>query len=231
MQVKINDKIFSVPPYLSTNWSRIGTIHIKGGILAVTLKDGDTIHIPNLSNEIIEHIFSCHAAYLEKENTSEPEKLELSKQIFIPLTGGPLEGMPINAIDGIPMQHNPEQANAPDLPPEILEKIGMISKMFSQDEAKMLAKPVTSCNCFHCQILRVINPHSSEIPPHEEAHEEVADHELQFQQWIISQLEDKLFSVTNKLDVNEKYNVYLGTPVGCTCGHADCEHILAVLKS
>jgi hypothetical protein len=233
MQVKINDKIFSVPPYLSTDWSRIGTIHIKGGILAVTLKDGDTINIPNLSQDVIEQIFSYHAAYLENETTQNTEKMEVVKQVFIPLTGGSIEGLPFNNIDGmgIPMQHNPEQSDAPNLPPEILEKISVISRMFNQDEAKQLAQPVPACNCFHCQILKALHPQVMQVAHIEDVQEDISDEDLQFQQWIITQKEDKLFSVTNKLDTHETYNVYLGTPVGCTCGQEGCEHILAVLKS
>ena len=33
------------------------------------------------------------------------------------------------------------------------------------------------------------------------------------------------------LDPNEHYNVFLGTPLGCTCGEKDCEHIRAVLST
>ena len=44
-------------------------------------------------------------------------------------------------------------------------------------------------------------------------------------------MNDKLFTVINKLDQQEKYNVFLGEPVGCTCGKQGCEHMLAVLKS
>ena len=47
----------------------------------------------------------------------------------------------------------------------------------------------------------------------------------------ITQTGDKLFTVVNKLDPQENYHVYLGHPVGCTCGKQGCEHILVVLKS
>ena len=68
-------------------------------------------------------------------------------------------------------------------------------------------------------------------PPALTQEEEVTDRDLSFQQWAIEQTGDKLFCVTNKLDRLEKYNVFLGDPVGCTCGIQGCEHILAVLKS
>ena len=44
------------------------------------------------------------------------------------------------------------------------------------------------------------------------------------------QTDEKMFTVTNRLDKNEKFNVYLGKPIGCTCGKEGCEHILAVLR-
>ena len=40
-----------------------------------------------------------------------------------------------------------------------------------------------------------------------------------------------LIVVTNPLDANEHYNVFLGDPIGCTCGQKNCEHIRAVLNS
>jgi hypothetical protein len=35
----------------------------------------------------------------------------------------------------------------------------------------------------------------------------------------------------NPLDHKEHYNVFLGDPIGCSCGNNNCEHIQAVLKS
>ncbi|WP_228840590.1 hypothetical protein [Candidatus Protochlamydia phocaeensis] len=237
MQIKINEKILSIPPYISTSWSRIAALHMKGGILAITLIDGDTINIPKLSDETIEQIFSYHATYLEKEQlasqagsayTLKEENLKGMVEQF----GEPSFKLAFGSLDGLntAMQHNPAQANAPDLPPEILQKIEAISKVIAPSDEALLPKAEPFCNCFHCQVARVLNP-----PPItatvEEHHEEVSDSDLQFQQWTITQTGDKLFSVTNRLDTHEKYSVYLGHPVGCTCGKQGCEHILAVLKS
>ncbi|MGH2612567.1 MAG: hypothetical protein ACRDFB_05905, partial [Rhabdochlamydiaceae bacterium] len=61
--------------------------------------------------------------------------------------------------------------------------------------------------------------------------EEVSDEDLKFRTWDIKQENDKLYSVTNPLDKKEHYNVFLGKPLGCTCGNKNCEHIQAVLKS
>ena len=65
----------------------------------------------------------------------------------------------------------------------------------------------------------------------EEPLEEVTDEDLKFRTWDIKQPGKKLYLVTNPLDNNENYNVFLGKPVGCTCGQKYCEHIKAVLNS
>jgi PhoH-like ATPase len=49
--------------------------------------------------------------------------------------------------------------------------------------------------------------------------------------WGIEQTAEQLYKVTNPLDANEQYNVFLGTPLGCTCGLKNCEHIRAVLNT
>lgn len=231
MAIKITDKMLSIPPYVSTSWTRIAALHMKGSVLAITLVDGDTLHIPNLNQETIDLIFQYHALYLEKEQAiiESPESSKLKNimeqgESSIRLAFG-------SSFDGLGsvMQHNPGQSDSPDLPPEILQKIGAITKIIAPAEELMLPNAEPNCNCFYCQIARVLNPISSSS--HLEHEGEVADEDLQFQQWSITQIGDKLFSVLNRLDENEKYNVYLGQPVGCTCGKQGCEHILAVLKS
>ena len=64
MTIKITDKILSIPPYISTSWSRIAALHMKGGVLAITLVDGDTLHIPNLDPETIQFNFSISCAFI-----------------------------------------------------------------------------------------------------------------------------------------------------------------------
>lgn len=224
MQIKVNDKILSIPPYISTSWSNISSLHTKGSQLIVSLNDGNTVSIPGLPLETVDLIYNYHAAFLETAPLpSTPSKIIESIEPTIRFALGSLEEI------GNVMQHNPMQSNAPHLPPEILEKIGTISKLLLPNDA-ILPKAETSCNCFYCQIARTLNP-SSSVKPEKEVHEEVSDSELGFQQWDIVQTGDKLFSVTNRLDNNEKYSVFLGEPVGCTCGKLGCEHVVAVLKS
>ena len=230
MAIKITDKILSIPPYISSSWSRIAALHMKGGVLAITLVDGDTVHIPNLNSETIHSIFQHHALYLEKEHTT-PAVQDLSKLKSIIEQGEPsirlAFGSSLEGFGNI-MQHNPSQADSPDLPPEILQKIGAIAKIITPVDELLLPKAEPSCNCFHCQVTRALNPAPAQ---HLLDEPEVSAEDLHFQQWSITQTGEKLFSVVNRLDEHEKYNVYLGQPVGCTCGKEGCEHILAVLKS
>ena len=58
MSIKITEKILSIPPYISTSWSRICALHMKANILAITLADGDNGQIPNLDSETFSRFFS-----------------------------------------------------------------------------------------------------------------------------------------------------------------------------
>lgn len=244
--MKITDKIISLPPYISTTWSNVASIHMKGNVLVITLREGDVISIPSLKQEIIDLIFNTHASYLEKNSISQtPRTTQESSKISTPFTQSAIEngadmpfrlgfGVGFGAFDGLGsvMQHNPSQANAPDLPPEILNKIASIAKIIAPEDIMAMPKAEPHCNCVHCQIAQAINRGTQPAAESESAEEVVvSDAELQFQQWDISQMGDKLFSVINRLDNKEKFSVYLGHPIGCTCGKSGCEHILAVLKS
>jgi len=230
MTVKITDKMLSIPPYISTSWSHIASLHMKGTILVVTMVDGDTLQIPNLSNETVHSIFQHHASYLEKGQVGPPESTGL--------IGNGVDGSPIrfafgpspDAIGGM-IQHNPAQANGPDIPHEVLEKISAITKILGgPGEDLGISAAVPNCNCFYCQVARVVKPEASPTPQVQEE-DNVSDAELEFQQWLIQKTGEQLYLVVNRLDEHERYNVYLGEPVGCTCGKQGCEHILAVLKS
>lgn len=228
MSAKITDKILSLPPYISTSWPRIAALHMKGGILVITMKDGDAINIPNLPSETIQLVFQQHANYLEKEQIStidlaKPKDSRHDEESIRFAFGTSMDGL------GGMMQHNPAQADAPDLPQEVLQKISAISKILApSEEILFLPKAEDGCNCFFCQIARSVNPSPALL-----AHDDhvVHDEELKFEQWTIHQIGEKQYSVASRLDDHEKYNVYLGDPIGCTCGKQGCEHILAVLKS
>ncbi len=231
MKKRIDDKMLSLPPYVSTAWENVKALYLKGSELVVDLIDGTVINIPSLTEEEIEVIFSYHAAFIEK---SYGEEEIISGQ-------GTEEGgtfpfrFAFNTMDGLSgaMQHNPQQANMPPLPPEMLEKISHIARIVSPDEVEALSPPQPGCNCFYCQITRAIQgaPPSEETKQLEDEIGDISEQDLHFTQWNIDQIDEKLYEVTNKLDSSEHYQVFLGEPIGCTCGNPNCEHIVAVLKS
>ncbi|MBN9378657.1 MAG: hypothetical protein BGO14_07275 [Chlamydiales bacterium 38-26] len=234
--MKINNKILSIPPYISTSWNYVKSLQTKGPFLVITLMGGESINIPNLKGDLIEQIFNAHADYLEKnqENISQPQP----SPFLNPTSSLESVDMPfrlgIGSIDGMgnPLVHNSAQKDAPDIPKPILEKIAAIAKIISPEELSSMPKAEPHCNCLHCQIVRTINSVvEPETPQHDEHELDVKDEDLIFQQWAVSQAGDKLFNVINKLDTQEKYSVYLGHPLGCTCGKSSCAHIEAVLRS
>ncbi|MBS0619990.1 MAG: hypothetical protein JSS61_00830 [Verrucomicrobia bacterium] len=215
--MKINTKVLSVPPYISTSWKNIASLHIEDLshdlILVVTLHSGARIEIPSLSPPMLEAIFATHAKVMEQEAKTPPAGIQ-------PMPPG-MENL------GTFLEHNPEQANAPDLPADLIERIKDLTR--SLDQFTLEAKPEPHCNCLHCQLTRSMLQAREERE--ELSAEEVTDADLTFRDWDIVQTKDQLFTVTNPLEPGEQYTVFLGDPVGCTCGEKHCEHIQAVLKS
>jgi hypothetical protein len=214
-------------------------------VLVISLVNGEVVEIPDLTPETLELIFSSHHIYLEQEITREQNaKSNVPNgklpSIFSALAFGTendLEKSPFqigfSTMDGFGsmMQHNPAQSNSPDIPKEILQKISAITKIIAPDDSAVLPRAEPHCNCPYCQIARAVG--NETLPPQKDEILDlpVNDQDLKFQQWDIHQEGDKLYTVTNRLDAHEKYNVYLGQPIGCTCGTTNCEHIVAVLKS
>lgn len=254
--MKITSKIFHLPPYVSTSWAHVRAIYLKGSDLVVCLAAGTVIELPGLSPEILEQIFNAHSAYLEGQNSQTQSAPERPSPLhFTHVKGNPLlapgkhstevEGDPslsfgLGTFDslGSALHHNASQANMPDLPKEILNKISAIAKIVAPDDVQSLPKPEPHCNCTYCQIAKAVHQGLDNeiatvevIKQNPDIEEVVTDADLTFQQWDITQTGEKLFSVSNRLDSKEKFSVYLGHPVGCTCGRTGCEHILAVLKS
>lgn len=243
--MKFNHKILSIPPYISTSWKNIASLHMESHpstlVLVVTLHSGARIEVPHLDRPVIEAIFSAHTHYMEQE-----EKLASSKTIFphFPIAEAQEQifslGLPLmkNGIAGLEnfgsvLQHNPEQASAPDLPSDILEKISQLSKTLGIEDLTAVPKPEPHCNCMHCQIARALqNGLNDDSKEGENPNEEiVSDEDLKFRTWDVLQTDEKLYTVTNPLDSQELYHVYLGNPIGCTCGNPHCEHIHAVLNT
>ncbi|MCY3975114.1 MAG: hypothetical protein OXF02_06210 [Simkaniaceae bacterium] len=244
----ISQKVLNLPPYVSTSWRNVSTLHMKETdgkkILAVLLRSGSVIEVPasDLKEETIRDIFKAHGQFLatSEEGTktgSDPFKSpgadkgagKTKESLFSFSTGN----SPVDYFEAM-LQHNPEQKDAPDLPKELLEKVASVSRIMGTDATAMnMPKPEPHCNCIYCQIARAVHgiDKKEAHPVATEEEEIVSDADLTFREWDIEQKDDRLYEVTNPIDRSEHYRVFLGDPVGCTCGSKDCEHIRAVLNS
>ncbi len=249
--MRINKKILSIPPHISTAWKNITSLHLQpdahGQVLIVTLTNGAIIKIPNLDETTIQEIFAAHSKYIEQEPTQEPSSLKPSSDVSkvsqpFALSGDhavtfgfplKMEDMgPLGSFGGL-LQHSPEQANSPSLPEEMIKKITSISKAVGLDkQLEHMPKAEPHCNCPYCQIARALHEEPSKTQKEPKSvEEEVSDEELKFREWDIKEISKDLYEVRNPFDVIEHYQVFLGHPIGCTCGHKNCEHIKAVLNS
>ncbi len=241
--MRITPSILSIPPYISTSWKNIASLHVETQdallILVVTLVNGTRIKVPHLEGPAIETIFSAHTKHLELDQNAFPAKLPTKKPTNFPPAAGaggvsfavPIDGELNMENMGAVLQHNPDQADTPDLPEALLKKVTSLAKTLGIADPNLVPQPEPHCNCVHCQISRAMQAglETEEYPVEEE--EEVTAEDLKFRTWDISQTGDKLFIVQNPLDTKEHYSVYLGEPIGCTCGEKHCEHVQAVLNS
>lgn len=223
MEVKVTDKVLSLPPYISTSWRNITSLRVEnrsyGHVFLIELATGSNIEVPNLDPKLLEVIFSAHARAVEQEE--QPFKAPPAIQTFsfpFPIS---LEGFSST------LQHNPEHADTPPLPPEILDKLTSLKEILPPDLSSF-PKSEPHCNCPYCQIVRALTQEETPLPPVEES---VTEDDLKFRTWDIKLEDEKLYSVSNPLYPKEHYNVFLGEPLGCTCGSKNCEHIQAVLRS
>lgn len=240
--MKITPQVLSLPPYISTTWQHIAALHVRQeedtSILVIDFINGNRIEISRLEPAIVEQIFSAHLAYNENSISIEPtthtaEKSDLANLFNLRLPAKFFsEG--IDKIAGV-LQHNPEAADTADLPQELLDKVATMVQSLNIEDSTSIPQPVEDCNCLFCQIARTmqmqlaLSNEKGELEPVTE--EEVSDEDLQFKTWDIHQTGEQLYEVVNPLDSNEQYHVFLGEPLGCTCGCSHCEHICAVLKT
>lgn len=222
--MKITSRILSIPPYLSTTWNNISSLYIREGnerVLVILLKTGEQVDIPGLDKETIDEIFEAHAKSTDESSTLLKSAFENPFSFSLPLkSGGIMEGFETG------LQHNPDQADAPLIKPEILKKIVAVTKAFGMQDLSFLTKAEPHCNCTYCQLARSL--HGEETLP---LAEEVSEEDLRFRDWDVTQNGNHLYTVTSPLDPEEHYSVFLGEPLGCTCGSKTCEHIRAVLNS
>ena len=239
--MKISSKIIHIPPYISTSWDNIRALFLKEGTLVIQLKEGTQVSIPGLDQSTLEVIFSAHAEFLDTQSRQKeqisPMRILQQNNISTPVSHPEQVAsfqLAFSNMDSLnsALHHNPAQANMPALPEDILKKISAIAKIVAPDDIQNLPAPEPHCNCIHCQIARAIHQQfDGEKHPKQENEEPISDEDLKFQDWEITPNGDRLYTVVNKLNPQEKYQVYLGEPFGCTCGVQNCEHIVAVLKS
>ena len=220
MKVKISSKVLSISPYLSTSWKNISSLQISAkGLLLINLYDGTHVEIPEIDQASIDAIFEAHARYSD-QNAVAPAKNPLNSPYSFSLPFGS-DGN-VSSV----MTHNPEQANLAPLPPEVLQRIAAVTRALGLEDLSQLPPAEPHCNCMYCQVTRTLRE-----TPTEKIEEIVLDEDLKFKNWEVKQTADKLYIVINPLDQNEQYNVFLGEPLGCTCGQKNCEHVRAVLNT
>lgn len=224
----INDKILSIPPYVSTTWKQISSLHQnENKALIITLRTGVSIEIPSLPDEVISAIFFLHAEHAQIEKAPLlPTASDGFTALSFPLSidAGLLE------MTSTFLQHDPSKMDAQAIPQELVDKLQLIARKLGPIDEEKMPQAEPHCHCPHCQIVRAIRSahnHSNE----EVLEEEVAEADLRFKEWDIAEIRKDTYSVTNPLDKAEEYTVYLGNPIGCTCGDSHCEHIKAVLQS
>lgn len=218
--MKITPKILHIPPFISTSWDQITSLYLqtKSGFphLAIVLRDGILIEVPNLTQREIDEVFQAHANF--SEGPSPLSLLDSAFSFSIPMK---LDGSMLDSLTSH-LQHNPEQTGLPQIPTHILSKILTILRSLGPIDETLFDKPQPNCNCTYCQLSKAALGEPEEV---------VADTDLTFRDWEISQKDEKLYQVTNPLDKGEYYTVFLGEPIGCTCGCKNCEHIRAVLNT
>lgn len=237
--MKVNNKILSIPPYISTSWKNVISLHIENRsesrILVIGLVNGSTIEIPNLDPATLQVVFAEHEKHLEQDLSSKPSETSAILPEGFPGGGSAILSLPLNlgmdANMGNLLQHDGAAADSPDLPVEMIEQIAQLSKAIGLDNLENFPKPEPHCNCMHCQIMRVVRSEDQEEHLEAEGEEEITDADLRFREWDIEQKDVNLYVVANPFNKDEKFNVFLGNPVGCTCGEENCEHIRAVLNS
>ena len=224
--MKISLKVLSIPPFISTAWKNVSSLHVreKDGILylTVSLHNGSAVEIPNLNQSALSAIFDAHARAIEAEKSLKNPTPKPTQPFNIAMALD-TDGGVADVFDAS-FRHNPEQSDLPPLPSSLLQKITNIAKALGFENFLSLPKSEPNCSCIYCQLMNSLQENIVSEEP-------VSDEDLKFRNWDISQAAEKLYTVTNPLDPNEHYNVFLGTPIGCTCGHKNCEHVKAVLST
>ena len=170
--MRINHKILSIPPYISTSWKHILSLKAESDALLVHLQDGSHITIPHLHPSIMEAIFATHAKVLETEPKTPPQAPSLS--------------LSLELIDSPPstLKHSPEDKDCPDLPLEVLQNILIMARTMGLQNSPFLPEEEPFCHCPHCQIVKALKSSSSEL-----LEEDISEEDLSFNSWILQKQE------------------------------------------
>jgi hypothetical protein len=234
-KITISEKLISIPPYVSTTWAQVSALQTIDNQLHILLKGGQKVVIPDLTAEQIDEIFKHHTAFLERGISNLPPLTDLKsfQNILPPFIPESSIQIALGGTDGLnPLQHSPNNSDMPELPEEVVSKLASIIQLLipPQERSQVLGVAESHCNCMHCQVVRHIAPTSDVDSPLAPA-EEVKAEEISFCEWRVADLGENQFKVSHRLFPNDSYQVFLGQPVGCTCGKSGCEHILAALRS
>lgn len=241
--MKITPFLLSIPPHVSARWEYIQSLRVQENVLIVTLKDGSSCAIPGLTQEELSQIFTAFSSYAQQPEREESKHDEILKkdlsQLFEGIKKGFSDFVQAFAKTGVhslsfakSLEHDPANAHLAPLLPDAKRRVEMLLQIVPEEEILSMPEPVQDCNCMYCQVQRLLREALFK-KKHlgEEMGEPVDESELTFTEWTVEPLSDKLYAVRNKLNPQEEYRVFLGEPLGCTCGKANCEHILAVLRS
>ena len=240
--MKITPSVLSIPPYFSARWEFIQSLRVQDKQLIITLQDGSSSSVPGLTEEELSQIFGAFVTYSDQLKEA-PKTEDLLKKDLTQLVEGVKKGFSefLNVLTKTTgqgagfakaLEHDPANANLPPLPQEASQRVEMLLQIIPEEDILAMPEPVPHCNCMYCQVQRLLRETISrrkEIGENEG--EPVDESELKFNEWIVDPIGDKLYSVKNKLNLQEEYRVFLGEPLGCTCGKPNCEHIIAVLRS
>lgn len=241
--MRINHKILSIPPYISTSWKQVLSLKTEkkdnSFLLHIHLQDGSFISIPEIDESLINAIFTSHSKYLENETIppiSPPSSasffMELPKESLSFISPPPFLHL-LQEFKGLSslIQHDIKKSNDPSFPQEMINKIVEATKSMKIENPKDLPKAEPHCNCPRCQISRYMNLAFKPIENDMDIDEEVKKEDLSFKDWIIYPIENNQYKVIHPDRKEELHLVNLNSPVMCSCGSSCCEHILAVLNT
>lgn len=229
--MKITSRRLSIPPYVSCSWDQVSSLHVEElddrRDLIVFMTSGARVTIPHLSETLIDMIFTAHGEFLDQGATPDFESNTIQIEGALPPGLIPLSGNILNGGIADLMQHNPAHKDMPNLSAEVLGKVVGMIKIIAPDDFGNLSPSEPHCNCIHCQVSRSASSQDAE----DVSDEVISDADLTFKDWDVTPEGENLYAVRHPIELNEEYHVFLGDPIGCTCGSKQCEHIAAALRT